>query len=312
MIRHFLWLASDHARLCLVLGLTAGLLLPDLAAMMVPWLPHMVAALLTTTALRIGFKAIRGAVGDLRWGVASVLVVQMVVPLALYLLLWTASLHQTPAALAVLLTASAPAITGSVNLALMMKLDAARMMQILVLGTALFPLTALPVLALLPQLGPAGDVINAALRLLVVIVLAAGVGFVLRAWLFPAPTPEQVKALDGLSVLAFAIIAIGLMAALTPALRADPWIVARWALLAFAISYGMQAIALLVLGPSGLRDVAGILAIGAGNRNIAIYLVALPPEIIGQLMVFIGCWQLPMYLTPLLLPRLYAWVLHND
>ena len=61
-----------------------------------------------------------------------------------------------------------------------------------------------------------------------------------------------------------------------------------------------------------LHPVAGPLAIGAGNRNIALFLVALPPEVLAPLMIFIGCWQLPMYLTPLLLPRLYERMLCND
>ncbi len=312
MIKRLLWLASTHARLCLIAGLAGGLLLPELAAAMVPWLPHMVAALLATTALRIGAGAVRVAAGDLRWGLAAVLVLQMGGPLVLFALLWGAGVQDTPAALAILLTSAAPAITGSVNLALMMRLDGARMMQVLVLGTALFPLTVLPVLALLPHLGPAGDVVMAALRLLVVIVLAAAVGFGLRAWLFPTPTEGQIKALDGLSVLAFSVIVIGLMAALTPALKTDPWAVARWGLLAFAIGYGLQLLTLLVLRRTPARPVAGLLAIGAGNRNIAIFLVALPPEVIAPLMIFIGCWQLPMYLTPLLLPRLYTWALRDD
>ncbi|MBD3664924.1 hypothetical protein [Sulfitobacter aestuariivivens] len=311
MIR-LLWLASTHARLCLILGLLAGLLLPQVAAAMVPWLPLMVALLLTTTTLRIGHRAALGAARDLTWGVGSVVMLQVLVPLVLFALLYLAGLHNTPAALAIILTASAPAITGSVNLALMMKLDAGRMMQILVLGTAAFPVTVLPILWVLPQLGPAEQIVMAALRLLGVIVIAAGLGFGLRAVFFPAPTASQTKALDGLSVLAFALVVVGLMAALNPALRSDPMLALRWALLAFAIGYGLQLVTLLVLRRSGLRDVAGVLAIGAGNRNIAIFLVALPPDIIAPLMIYIGCWQLPMYLTPILLPRLYDWALRDD
>jgi ACR3 family arsenite transporter len=193
-----------------------------------------------------------------------------------------------------------------------LRLDAGRMMQILVLGTAAFPLTVLPLLALLPQLGPPSAVIGAALRLLIIIVLATGLGFALRQRIFPTPSEGQIKALDGLSVLAFSYIVVGLMAALTPALLSDPWLVARWALLAFAISYVLQFATLITLRRSALRPVAGPLAIGAGNRNIAIFLVALPAEIIAPLMVFIGCWQVPMYLTPMLLPRLYAWALRDD
>ena len=133
----------------------------------------------------------------------------------------------------------------------------------------------------------------------------------MRHRFFPLPSEGQVKALDGLSVLAFSFIVVGLMAALNPALRSDPLAVAKWAVLAFAISYLLQLATLLVLRRSPLRRVAGPLAIGAGNRNIAIFLVALPPEVLAPLMIFIGCWQLPMYLTPMLLPRLYTWALRD-
>ncbi|APE42094.1 hypothetical protein BOO69_00720 [Sulfitobacter alexandrii] len=304
--------ASSHARLCLIAGLAAGLLLPGVAAVLVPWLPQMVAGLLTITALRIGHRAALGAVGDLRWGLASVAILQMALPLSAMGLLTFFGLQDTPAALAIVLTSAAPAITGSVNLALILGLDGGRMMQILVLGTAAFPLTVLPVLAVLPQAGEPRLVVGAALRLLLVIVLATGAGFALRARFFPRPTPRQTQALDGASVLAFSFIVVGLMAALNPALRSDPAGVLHWALLAFAISYLLQLVTLLGLRRTGLRQLAGPLALGAGNRNIAIFLVALPPEVLVPLMVFIGCWQLPMYLTPMLLPQLYRWALRDD
>ncbi|NUH67106.1 hypothetical protein HTT03_17615 [Sulfitobacter sp. S0837] len=311
-MRYILRLASRHARACLILGLLAGLGLPGLAASLAEWLPEMVAILLTLTALRIGHRAATGAARDLRWGLASVLALQTVLPLLLLGGFALAGLGQTPAALAVTLASAAPALTGSVNLALLLRLDAGRMMQLMVLGTAAFPLTVLPVLALLPQLGPASDVVAPALRLLAVIVAATGLGFTLRHVLLPRPTPRQIEALDGASVLAFSIIVVGLMAALNPALRSDPAAVAGWTALAFALSYLLQAAALLVLRRGPLHSVAGPLAIGAGNRNIALFLVALPSETLAPLMIFIGCWQLPMYLTPVLLPRLYERMLRND
>ncbi|WP_370399387.1 hypothetical protein [Sulfitobacter sp. JB4-11] len=312
MLHRILWAISTHARACLVVGLIGGLALPSLAAAMVPWLPHMVALLLVTTALRVGHREALGAIGDLRWGLAVIVALQMVVPLILLGLLHLAGLSDTPAALAVVLTSAAPAITGSVNLALIMRLDAGRMMQILVLGTAAFPVTVLPVLWAMPQLGAAGDILGAALSLLAVIALATVVGFTLRARVFPDPSPGQIKALDGLSVLAFCIIVVGLMAALNPALRADPRVVLNWALLAFAIGYGLQLLALMVLRRSPLRPFAGPIALAAGNRNVAIFLVALPADILAPLMIFIGCWQLPMYLTPVLMPKLYARALRHD
>jgi hypothetical protein len=304
-VRRILWLISDNARLCLVLGLAAGLGFPILAAAMQPWLPQMVAGLLAITALRIGHRAAMGAVSDLRWGLASVVVLQLALPVALFASCWMLGWAQTPMAMALILATAAPAITGSPNLALLLGQDAGRMMQILVLGTAAFPLTVLPVLALVPQLGPASEIVEAAALLLLVIAGATTLGFSLRATLFRHPTPEQIKSLDGLSVLAFSAIVIGLMAALNPALRMAPGSVAVWALLAFAISYIAQISTYLLLRKTILKPVAGPLAIGAGNRNIALFLVALPEQVLAPLMVFIGCWQLPMYLTPMLLRWLY-------
>ena len=306
---YLLALASTHARACLIAGLAGGVLFPKTAALMVPWLPHMVAVLLTVTALRVGHRAALGAMRDLWLGLACVVALQLVLPLIFFGLLFALDLHTTSAALAILLTAAAPAITGSVNLALLLRLDAGRMMQLLVLGTAVFPLTILPLLMLLPQLGSTIDVVQAALWLLIVILLSAAAGFGLRARLFPDPNPAQTQTLDGLSVLAFSIIAVGLMAALTPALLSDPWLTLRWALLAFGICYGLQLLALTALRHTRVKGIAGLLAISAGNRNIAIFLVALPPDVMAPLMIFVGCWQLPMYLTPILLPRLYAWAL---
>ena len=304
-MRRLLWLISDNARLCLVLGLAAGLGFPTLAAAMQPWLPQMVAGLLVITALRIGHRAALGAVSDLRWGLASVAVLQLALPTALFALCWLFGLAQSPMAMALVLATAAPAITGSPNLALLLGQDAGRMMQILVLGTAMFPVTVLPVLALVPQLGPASEIVSAAALLLLVIAGATTLGFSLRAMLFRHPTPQQIKSLDGLSVLAFSAIVIGLMAALNPALRMTPESVAAWALLAFAISYLAQISTYLLLRKIALQPVAGPLAIGAGNRNIALFLVALPEQVLAPLMVFIGCWQLPMYLTPMLLRWLY-------
>lgn len=305
MIQRLLWHISDNGRLALVAGLVAGLTLPGVAAAMQPWLPHMVAGLLTITALRIGHQAAMGALSDLRWGIGSVVVLQLALPLGLLTCFWLAGIAETPAALAVVLATSAPAISGAANLALMLRLDAGRMMQIFVLGTALFPVTVLPLFILMPQLGDPQVVLVTALKLLAVILVSTALGFGLRVVCFPSPTEGQVKALDGLSVFAFSAIVVALMAALNPALRAEPSQVFLWALLAFAISYGVQIVTLLVLKRSRISGVAGPLAIGAGNRNIALFLVALPEQLVAPLMVFIGCWQLPMYLTPILLKPLY-------
>jgi hypothetical protein len=46
---------------------------------------------------------------------------------------------------------------------------------------------------------------------------------------------------------------------------------------------------------------AAPLAIVAGNRNLALFLGVVPPETVMPLLLFVGCYQVPMYLTPMLI-----------
>lgn len=296
---------AEYSRLLLVLGLAVGIGLPRLAAAMAPYLPEMVAVLLALTAFRIGAKEAFGALTDLRWSLPAVLVLQVVLPLALAGVLWLAGVLHAPLGLALVLATSAPALSGAPSLAIILRQDPARVMQVLVLGTAAFPITAFVVLQVAPLLTTPGLLIEVGLRSLAIIALATAVGFAVRRISVPNPTPLQQKAMDGAAILFFALIVIGLMTGLGPVLRQDPLTAGLWALAAFALSFGVQGLTIAVLQKGALSKVAGPLALAAGNRNIALFLIALPPETVAPIMIFIACWQLPMYLTPILLTGLY-------
>ncbi|MGZ2256007.1 hypothetical protein [Roseobacter sp. A03A-229] len=298
-------LCATYSRTLLILGLLAGIALPGVAAAMAPWLPEMVAVLLVITAFRIGHRAAFGALSDLRWSLPAVLVLQLVVPLAVAGVARLSGLGGTPVVLALVLASAAPTIAGGASLAIILRQDPGRMMQFLVLGTALFPLTLLPVLVAVPVVVDVYFLLGVGLRALLIILGAAALGFLLRHWLLPVASPAQTKAMDGASVFFFAVIVVGLMAALGPVLRSDPLAALLWAMAAFGLSFGLQGLALLVLRGTTLAHVSGPLALAAGNRNIALFLVTLPPEIMAPVMIFVACWQLPMYLTPILLSPLY-------
>lgn len=304
-----LWCLSkcaDHSRTLLIAGLALGIGLPSLAAKMAPWLPQMVAILLVVTAFRIGWRDAFGAARDLRWSLPSVLVLQIGLPVFLVGTLWLMAGLQSPLALGLVLAASAPTISGGASLAIILGQNPARVMQIFVLGTAAFPLTSLIVLQIVPQFADTGALVEIGLRSLATIAMCSALGFALRGWFLPHPNPLQTKAIDGAVVLFFSIIVIGLMAALRPALHADPMSTLLWTIAAFGLSFGVQILTVSTLKNGPLASVAGPLALAAGNRNIALFLIALPPEALAPIMVFIACWQLPMYLTPILLKGLYA------
>ncbi|MEX3014110.1 hypothetical protein [Gymnodinialimonas hymeniacidonis] len=296
---------ARHGRWGLVVGLVCGLALPGLASAMRPWLPQMVAGLLFITAFRIGYRASVGQLTDLPRVLSEVLVLQLCLPLLAFALFWMFGLTGALAAMAIVLMLAAPSISGSPNFAILMGQDPAPAMQVLVVGTALFPLTSLPVLLLLgPAFGGIGGVVTTGLNLIVIITLATGAGFALRAFLLPQPNAAQMQRLDGLGVLALAVIVIGLMAGIRPILDQSPLDLAFWVALVFAANFGLQILASRLTRSLVPAHRAAPLSIIAGNRNVALFLLALPVDVTDALLVFIGCYQLPMYLTPLLLRRL--------
>ena len=209
-----LWFISDNARLCLIVGLISGLALPMIASALEPWLPLMVALMLAVTALRIGHRAVLDAMENAHLALGSVVLLQLLLPVTVFLVTSGLGVADSPFATAAILATAAPTLAGAANLALLLGQNSGRMMQIMIMGTATFPLTVLPVLALMPEFGSASEVLRATGRLLFVIVIATGVGFWVRARAFPRPSTDQIKALDGLSVLAFSAIVVGLMLSL--------------------------------------------------------------------------------------------------
>ena len=299
MILNLFETAQRHARLLLVAGLLAGLTLPALAAVIKDALPGLVALLLCLSAVRVGAKATLGNLKDLHGTAGALLILQLVLPLAALGAVLVLGLEDQPLAFALLLMLSAPSITGAQNFTSLMGHNPAPPMRLLILGTAVFPASALIALWGLPGLEGSGGAALAALRLAIVIAAGVGLGFALRRIFLPAPSTAQTRALDGASAILLAIMVVGLMAALGPALRANPSEVAIWLVVASAANFGLQVAAhRLGAGPGT--------SIVAGNRNIALYLVALPASVTDPLLIFIGCYQIPMYLTPVVMQRFYG------
>lgn len=304
MIFDILGKVARHGRLCLVLGLIAGLVLPGVAAVLRHWIPELVALLLFFTAFRIGHRDALGV--GLGGAVGQVLVLQLALPvLCAFALIWS-GLGLAPLAVAVVLMLAAPSVTGAPNFTILVGGDPAPALRLLVVGTALLPFTALPVFWLLPQLGDAQAVLWAAGRLTLVVIGAVAVGFLARQFLAPELSDRGRAALDGGTSIALAVIVVGLMSAIGPAFARDPFELLWWLAAACTVNLGMQVVGYLILRSLGRDRIAVPVGIVSGNRNIALFLVALPAATTDPLLIFIGCYQIPMYLTPILMRRLYA------
>ena len=207
-----------------------------------------------------------------------------------------------PLATALVLMAAGAPISGTPNLTIMSDGDPAPALRMVVLGTAALPLTLVPALWVWPGFGGIGAVMAAAGRTVAVLAVSVGLGFSLRALLFARPGPRQLAAIDGFSALAMALAVTGLMTALGPALRDTPML-ALWVMIAaFASNFGLQiATAFALRG----RVEATAFAIGAGNRSLMLFLAVLPADFTAPLLLYVACYQVPMYLTPVLLGQFY-------
>ncbi|WP_252926987.1 hypothetical protein [Aliihoeflea sp. 40Bstr573] len=297
-------LAARQGRAILIAGLVVGIGFPALAFAMRPWIPELVAAMLFVAALRIGPRAAFGAARDFGAAVGIAGLYQVVFPLvaiALFLALGWNGVFAT----AIILMLAASPISGSPNITLMTGNDPAPALRQLVIGTALLPLTVIPVFWLTPDLGNLSDVFAAAARLLALILAATGLGFAIRATVLRDPEPETLAAIDGASAILMGVVVVGLMSAVGPAIFDDPAGLAVALVIVFAANFGLQLAAATALRASGRRHLAAPLGIVAGNRNIALFIAALPAAVTDPLLLFIGCYQIPMYLTPILLGRFY-------
>ncbi|WP_171102323.1 hypothetical protein [Ruegeria sp. HKCCD7255] len=300
-----LHLAARHGPYVLIAGLVAGLLLPGLAEPMRPLLPPLVVMLLFITVLRMDPATLVGSLRDLGQGIGVVILFQVLLPMVVLAVGFAGGWIGAPLLLSVLIMMSAPSISGSPNMCLMMGYPPEYAMRLMILGTALLPLTALPVFLLMPELGDFSTVLTATTRLFLTIVAAAGAALVLRMTLLRRLSSEMSLSIEGLANITLAVFVIGLMPSVSATALTNPAAAAFWIAFACLINFGAQLLAFKLTRKTLPGEKSTAISVIAGNRNIAIFFVALPPEVTAPIMAFIGAYQIPMYLTPLVMGRLY-------
>lgn len=291
-----------HGRWILPLGLLAGGLLPAAAEPMKAAIPYCIAALLFLAVLRLSpGNATAQALGSGRAWFATtkrVLLAQLVLPLLVFV---SATVAGLPAlwVLAATLVAAAPPISGSPNLVLLLRGDGSTAMRWLMLGTALLPISCLPVLYLLFPAQSITIMFRPSLVLLALIGTSVALALIVVRESRKQGVTLSPPVLDGLSAIVLAVMVVGLMSALhDPAMQWSD--LAQALAAAVIINVGLQCLGVWLARLMKLsREKAIAQGVGMGNRNIALFLTALPMTQMEPLLLFIACYQVPMYLTPL-------------
>ncbi|MCO5155292.1 MAG: hypothetical protein M9945_00865 [Aquamicrobium sp.] len=291
---------ARNGRLVLIAGLLLGAFLPDLAFLFRPAIAPLIVGLLFLAMLRLGPEGLVAGLRGLHRAAALAVLFQLALPLAAAALFMAAGVLAHPLAMGAVLVLAAAPITGGPNITLMAGGDPAPALRQLVLGTALLPATVIPVFMVMPAFGSPQAVVRAALELLALIALAGAAAVVLRKLGIVRASERSYLAMDGLAALLLGLVVIGLMSAIGPALVNDrPGLLAALAA-AFALNMPIQ-LAVSALVARRQPSAAPAIGIVAGNRNAALFLSVLPAATIDELLLFIGCFQIPMYLTPFLL-----------
>ncbi len=303
-LSHFLRYCARNGRWILVASLGIGLLSETLALLIKPHIGVLIALLLFFACLRVGPKQAMGAAQDIARNLGFVAILQVLLPCGFALLMFVLDI-QHPLVFALIMLWAAPSLSGSPHLVVLMGFDPAPALRLLVFGTALLPLTIIPVFLLLPEFGDIIAVAKASFRLLIVITIAAAIAFAIRLTILRSPSKEAIEQIDGASTLLLAIVVVGLMIAIRGEFFSNPFNLLITLVVAFLANIGMQIVTALLLGKSRASAYTVPVGLIAGNRNIALFLAALPPSVFEPLLLFIGCYQIPMYLTPIVMRGFY-------
>lgn len=297
---------SRHGKLVLIAGLVAGAGLPDLAQALRPLIAPMIVSLLFLAVLRLGPEGLRAGMKGMHRAAGLALILQLALPVSAALAFAALGILAHPLAMGVILVLAAAPITGSPNITLMAGGNPAPALRQLVVGTAMLPLTVVPVFWLMPAFGSPMAVARAALELLGLIALAGGAALALRHFRIVPGTQNAFDAMDGLAALLLGLVVIGLMSAIGPAILDDRRDLLMAMMVVFALNIPLQMLTSLIARRAD-PQAAPAFGVVAGNRNIALFLSVLPAQTAEELLLFIGCFQVPMYVTPILLARWYRW-----
>jgi len=296
-----------HATTCMALGILAGLALPRLASLLQPLLVPTLLIPLTLALLRLDWRALPA--WRTRPALLAVLVAGLLLATPVVVWLATAPLVAVglpdPVRTALVLMAASSPIVSSVALALILRADATLAAVGVLAATALVPLTLPSVAAALLGVTLTIDLPTFMARLVGLVGAAFAASWVIRRLAGPARLARASDLLDGLTVINLVVFAVAIMDGVDAFARERPAFVAIAVAAAFGTNLALQAVA-YGLTRHLPRPQRLSIALMAGNRNMGLVLVALQGQAAFEVTVFFALAQIPMYVLPAALRRLYT------
>jgi predicted Na+-dependent transporter len=284
-------------------GIVAGLIMPDLAAILRPVMEVFVVLLMTLAYSRLDWSGIRTISGKPLLTAMILLWVLAAVPGLSAAAGWALAL---PSVLltAIILNAIAPPITSSVPFCQLLGLDAALALRVTLIATLLMPVTVPASILLLLGVTIDLDPVEFALRAAVFIGLPLVLSWLIRrspkltAWL------NRGTEVDGITAFILMIIAIGIMDGVTARIMAEPAEALAILAAAFGVSILFHGFSGLVFWRLGERTAISI-ALTSGSRNLVLMLVIIGDAMGPAFGLYVALGQVPIYLMPAIIQAVW-------
>jgi len=306
MLAGLSWVGA-RARWVLALGVLLATLLPALSAFLRPALPGLVVLVfcLAMSRLDLGMLA-RRACRPRRLALLGFWTVALMVltPAALWAVL-TAVGMPAPHVAALTYTFAAPPITSSSALCLMLALDAGFALELTVFASLLTPFIGPVVIKVLLGDAVPIDALDLALRVAAMIAGGTILALLVRKLAGAAAIERHAGTFDGIATVVLVLFVIPLFDGFWSLARADPAFALATFGLVLAANWGAQTLTATGIGRAAEPALAGAAGLMWGNRNVATYLAALPPDPLFTL--YVGFYQIPMLFTPLVM----GWLLRG-
>lgn len=303
------WLGRQGTRAIAVV-VFIGIAVPSLDALVKPFVPEAIFALLCIAFLRVETAALRARLGRPGLLVAVTAWTMLVIPalvggagLAVGLPTRTPDLF-----LALMLQAVASPMMAAPAFAAVMGLDATLVLVTLVTSSALTPFTA-PLFAYI-FIGPTLALPPVALGLKLISILggSALVAIAIRRVVGIAAITRSKDKLDGLNILLVFVFVGAVMEHVAARTLARPLTMLGLAVLAFAVCYALLGLTALVLAGAG-PERAFALGLMASQRNMGLMVAATGNALPEVAWLYFALCQFPIYLSPQLLKPLARRVL---
>jgi BASS family bile acid:Na+ symporter len=298
------WLGRQGTR-AVAISIVLGIFLPPLGAIIRPFFPETVFALLVLAFLRVDPGALRAQLAKPQLLIAATVWIMLIVPVAAGLLFIAIDLKTTSPELllALVINLVAPPIFASPALAALMGLNAAITLALLLVCIAVTPFLAPALVAMFAGSAVTFSPLSLALRLVLMLAGAALAGVAIRAIAGKPWVERQRERIDGLNVIVLFLFAVALMGDVLTNTFAQPFYVLGLLALGCLVTFGLCALTALVLIRVNMHT-AVPLAHAAASRNTGLMLAAAAGAVPELVWLYMALLQIPIYALPLIMKPL--------